>query len=78
MELGEFIENLESELDHVESGTLTPDTVFFEMKEWSSILALIIVAWVSTEFGVHLDDDDILEIRTPKELHERIMQEKVQ
>lgn len=72
MDIDTFITRLEGELDEVEPGTLTRDTAFLEMPQWSSLYALIIVAWVSTEFDVHLDDDDLTSIRTVEGLYNRI------
>ena len=46
MELKEFIENFAEQFDDTEIGDLKPDTDFKELDEWSSLLALSIIAMV--------------------------------
>jgi len=76
MDINQFIEKLEIEFEEVESGSMTPDTVFVEMKEWCSLYALIVMALVSTEFDIDLSGDDLLNISTVSDLFELIQRRK--
>ena len=54
MTLEEFTVNLEKEFEDVEVGTITPDTNYRDMKNWSSIYALIVVAFIDLNFESRL------------------------
>lgn len=76
MNINRFIEKLEVEFEEVESGSMRPDTVFVEMKEWCSLYALIVMALVSTEFDIDLSGDDLLDISTVTDLFELTQRRK--
>ena len=76
MELNDFIKKLEREFDEVEEGSLTADTNFRELDEWSSLLALSIIAMVDDEFDVALKSDDIKSAKTVKDLFDIIQSKK--
>ena len=70
MTLEEFTINLEKEFEGVEPGTLNPDTNYREVKNWSSIYALIVVAFIDLNFDVILNAKDLKETNTVRELYE--------
>lgn len=59
MELKNFIENFASQFDETEASVFQADTKFKELEEWSSILALSIIAMADEEYDVKLKGDDI-------------------
>lgn len=59
MELKEFIENFAAQFDETEASEFTATTVFRELVEWSSLIALSIIAMVDEEYEVTLKGDDI-------------------
>ena len=59
MELNEFIENIANLFDETDANAFTAETRFHELKEWSSIIALSIIAMVDEEYDVMLKGDDI-------------------
>ena len=63
-----FIENFASQLDETELEMLAPDTAFRELEEWSSFLALSIMAMVKTEYDVELSADEMRNANTIQEL----------
>lgn len=67
--LDEFTKNIELELEDIESGTLTPDINYRDLESWSSMYALIIIAYVDLEFDVTLTGDDLRNCNTVKELY---------
>lgn len=69
MDINAFIQMLEAEFEEVKPGSIAADTVFVEMKEWCSLYALIVMALVSTEFGVELSGDDMVGISTVSDLY---------
>lgn len=76
MTLEEFTRNLESELEEVEPGTLKPDTSYRDLKNWSSMYALIIIAFVDINFSVTLNGADLRATVTVKDLY-NLVQEKL-
>lgn len=59
MEIKEFIEKFAEIFDDTEVSTLTPETNFRELDEWSSLSALGLIAMVDEEFDVELKGDEI-------------------
>lgn len=67
--LNEFVTNLEQELEGIEPGTLNPDVNYRNIDTWSSMYALIIIAYVDIEFDVLLTGDDLRNCNTVKDLY---------
>jgi acyl carrier protein len=77
MTLEEFTVNLEKEFEDIEPGTFGPDTNYRDIKNWSSIYALIVVAFVDLNFDVILNAKDLKETNTIRELYELVQQKNV-
>lgn len=59
MEIQEFINHFVDVFDDTEVSTLTPETNFRELDEWSSMTALATMAMVSEEYDVELTADEM-------------------
>jgi acyl carrier protein len=68
MELQEFITNFANQFEETDSSVFTKDTVFKNLDEWSSLLALSIIAMVDEEYEVTLKGDDIRSANTIEDL----------
>lgn len=68
MELKKFIENFAAQFDDTDASVFTPETKFHELDEWSSLIALSIIAMVDEEYDVTLKGDDIKNAQTIEEL----------
>ena len=68
MELTKFIENFAGEFDHTDPSVFTADTVYHNLDEWSSLIAMCIVSMVEDEYDVELKGDDIRNAHTIGEL----------
>lgn len=66
----EFTEQLAAEFEDVEPGTVLPDTNYRDIKNWSSMYALIIIAFVDANFDVQLNADDLKNTQTVRDLYE--------
>ncbi len=73
MELTKFIENFAGEFDHTDPSVFTADTVYHNLDEWSSLIAMCIVSMVEDEYDVELKGDDIRNARTIGELFNTVM-----
>lgn len=72
MDVNEFIQKLEPELEGIEPGSLKADTNYRELKNWSSMYALIIIAFADTEMNVTLNGEDLRKCQTMNDLYEVI------
>lgn len=59
MELNEFIQNFADQFDETDASAFTPETVFHDLDEYSSLIALSIIAMVDDEYEVTLTGDDM-------------------
>jgi acyl carrier protein len=74
MNKNEFILGLAEELE-IET-TLENTTNLKDLDEWDSMAAMVLIGYVSNEFGVTLNADDLKDITTVDSLIERIGLEK--
>lgn len=70
MELSKFIQNVANQFDETDVSAFTEDTEFKELDEWSSLLALTIIAMIDEEYGVEIKGDHIRNAVTIKDLFE--------
>lgn len=59
MKLEEFILNFADQFENTDASEIKAETVFKELDEWSSLIALSIIAMVDEEYDVTLKGDDI-------------------
>lgn len=68
MEIKDFIDRFAEQFDETDISDFTPETVFHELEEYSSIIALSIIAMVDEEYGVSLNGNDISSAVTIQDL----------
>jgi acyl carrier protein len=76
MTLEEFTRSLEGEMEEIAPGTLTPDTSYRQMKNWSSMHALIIIAFVDLHFNTTLSGSDLRSANTIRDLYNVVLEKK--
>lgn len=76
MELNEFIENFANQFDETDASEFTAETVFHELEEWSSLIALSLIAMVDEEYDVALKGDDIKSAVTIEDLYNTVKSKK--
>jgi len=74
MELKTFIENFASQFDETDASEFQADTKFKQLEEWSSLLALSIIAMVDEEYDVKIKGDDIRNSQTIEDLFNIVKQ----
>ncbi len=72
MEIKEFIENFADQFDETDANALSPDTVFHELEEYSSLIALSIIAMIDEEYNVTLNGNDMSTSVTIRDLFNTI------
>ena len=76
MELKKFIENFASQFDETEANVFQTETKFKELEEWSSLMALSIIAMVDDEYEVTIKGDDIRNSKTIEDLYNIVKSKK--
>lgn len=69
MEIKEFIQNFADQFDETDTSKFTPETVFHDLEEYSSLVALSIIAMINEEYDVTLKGDDMSSAVTIEDLY---------
>lgn len=72
MDIKEFIEKFADIFDDTDVTTLSPETKFRELDEWSSLSVLGVIAFADEEFDVELAGNEIRQANTIQELFDLI------
>jgi acyl carrier protein len=59
MEIKEFIENFAAQFDDTELSEFKAETVFHELDEYSSLIALTIIGMIDEEYGVTIGAEEM-------------------
>ena len=73
MDIDTFIDNFAGQLDDTPAGQIKAETNFRDLEEWSSLIALSIIAMVDEEYGVTLKGDDIKNATTVQDIFNRVV-----
>ena len=68
MELKTFVENFSSQFDETDASEFQADTKFRDLDEWSSLMALSVIAMIDEEYNVKIKGDDIRNSQTIEDL----------
>ena len=68
MEIKEFIEHFVEQFDDAPATEVTPETRHHEMDEWSSMIALSVMAMIDEEYEVQIKADEMRNSQTVQEL----------
>jgi len=73
MTLDEFVAKVAVEYEETPADIFTPQTVFKEVEEWSSLIALSIIAIADEDFEKTITGADIRQCNTLEELYNLIV-----
>lgn len=59
MEINQFIQNFSDQFEDTDPSEINAETVFHNLDEYSSLIALSIIAMVDEEYDVQLKGDDM-------------------
>ena len=68
MELKVFLANFANQFDETDASEIQANTNFRDLDEWSSLIALSVIAMVDEEYDVTLKGDDIRNTSTVEDL----------
>ena len=76
MEIKKFIEDFANQFDETDPAEFKGETVFRELEEWSSLIALSVIAMVDEEYDVRIKGDDIRSVSTIEDLYNLVVSRK--
>ena len=76
MELKDFIENFAAQFDDTDASEIKAETEFKELDEWSSLIALSVIAMADEEYEVTLKGEDIRTSKTVEDLFNLVKSRK--
>lgn len=68
----DFIANFASVFDETDASVFTPETKFRELEEWSSFLALSVMAMCGDEYDVTLSAQEMREAQTVQDVYNAV------
>lgn len=72
MEMNDFITNFAEQFEETDASEITAATEFKSLDEWSSLIALSVIAMVDEEYDVTLKGDDIRNSLTVEDLYKLV------
>ncbi len=75
--INNFITNIAEQFDETPPNLFTPETKFKDLDEWSSLIALSLIAMIDLEYNVKIRAEDIRKSTTINDLYE-IVKAKMQ
>ena len=76
MNIQDFIENFAAQFDETDPEAFTAETRFKELDEWSSLLALSIIAMVDDEYDMIIKGNDIVNSETIQDLYDIVAKQQ--
>lgn len=68
MELNEFIQNFADQFDETDASEIKAETAFHDLDEWSSLIALSLIAMIDEEYDVTIKGDEMRSAVTVEDL----------
>ena len=76
MDIDGFINNFSFQFEDTDPSVFKFDTVFKDLDEWSSIVALSVIAMIDEEYSVTVNGDDMINSNTINDLFKLIIEKK--
>jgi acyl carrier protein len=76
MELQEFVTKFSEQFDDTEASEFSADTEFKTLDEWSSMIALSIIAMIDDEYRITIKGNDLRSSRTIEDLYNIVKEHK--
>lgn len=72
MDIQDFILNFANQFDDTDASEIKADTKFHDLEEWSSLIAMSVIALAKTQYGKTLTGKEIKECVTVEDLFKLI------
>lgn len=70
MDIKDFIANFADQFDEIDVEKLTAETNFRELDEWSSIVALSVMAMIDDEYDIQIKAEEMRQSQTIQQLYD--------
>lgn len=70
MDIKDFIANFADQFDEIDVEKLTAETNFRELDEWSSIVALSVMAMIDDEYDIQIKAEEMRQSQTLQQLYD--------
>ncbi len=74
LQIEDFIQKIETEFEEIKTGTIRAGDEFRKLEGWSSMMALILIAKVDSEYNITISADELAKCFTIRDLYELIKQ----
>ena len=71
--LEEFVSLFAEQFDDTDPSEFTPQTVFHDLDEWSSLIALSVIAMIDEEFDVAMKGEEMRSAVTIEDLYNTVI-----
>lgn len=72
MDINEFVENFASQFDETDVSEINASTLFHNLEEWSSIIAMSILAMAKVEYGKAITGAELKDCMTVEDVFDLI------
>ena len=72
--LNEFVELFAEQFDETDASEIQSSTVFHDLEDYSSLIALSIIAMIDEEFDVTIKGDDMRASVTVEDLYNKVVE----
>lgn len=76
MEIKEFIQNFAEQFEDTDASVFTPETVFHDLDEWSSLIGLSLIAMIDDEYDVTIKGDELRAAKTVEDVYNLVISKK--
>ena len=68
MELKEFVEKFAEQFDETDASEIHAETAYHELEEWSSLVAMSVIAFIKLNYNKEITGKDLRECNTVLDL----------
>lgn len=72
MEIKDFIQNFADQFEDIDINKICPETSFRDLDEWSSLIALSVLAMIDEEYDVQLKGEEMRNAKTVQQLFDLV------
>ena len=72
MDIKDFIKNFAAQFDDTDASEFKAETVFHELDEYSSLIALTIIGMIDDEYGVAISAEEMTAAETIEDLYNTV------
>ncbi len=72
MEIKDFIQNFADQFEDIDINKISPETSFRDLDEWSSLIALSVLAMIDEDYDVQLKGEEMRNAKTVQQLFDLV------